>query len=347
MMRGNGSGAAGVAERDGLRHGGVPEFQRARLIAATIAACDERGAAKLTPARTKLTAAEIIARAGVSRRTFYELFENTDACVAAALDEAAAGASARVSESYDPAARWRVRLRAGLVALLAYLDEQPRHARLLLVEYAVAGPRALECRERLLAPAIAAVDEGRGDAAAGRRQPSPLTAEMLAGGVVAILRARVAQRTPGPLLALANELMSMVVLPYAGEAAARAELTADVLEPQPRRAPAGDPLCGVEMRLTYRTVRVLMAIASKPGLSNREAGRLAGIDDQGQTSKLMQRLHRLGLVENSVAGPSKGTPNAWRLTPRGRELHDGLAERSTQGPLNDALAERSTQGGAE
>jgi len=35
-------------------------------------------------------------------------------------------------------------------------------------------------------------------------------------------------------------------------------------------AAAGDPLRDVGMRLTYRTVRVLTAVAANPGASNRE-----------------------------------------------------------------------------
>ena len=55
------------------------------------------------------------------------------------------------------------------------------------------------------------------------------------------------------------------------------------------------------MRLTYRTVRVLLAIAQHPGASNRQIGEDAGVHDQGQISKLLTRLHKLGLVDN-IAG---------------------------------------------
>jgi DNA-binding MarR family transcriptional regulator len=77
---------------------------------------------------------------------------------------------------------------------------------------------------------------------------------------------------------------------------------------------------GLDMRLTYRTVRVLVTIASDPGASNREIADRAGVQDQGQISKLLARLEHLGLVQNSGAGPVRGEPNAWWLTPRGREV---------------------------
>jgi chromosome segregation and condensation protein ScpB len=74
------------------------------------------------------------------------------------------------------------------------------------------------------------------------------------------------------------------------------------------------------MRVTYRTMRVLTVIATQPGLCNSEVGERAGVKDQGQISKLLARLARLGLVENTRRGQAKGLPNAWRLTPRGEQL---------------------------
>jgi DNA-binding MarR family transcriptional regulator len=74
------------------------------------------------------------------------------------------------------------------------------------------------------------------------------------------------------------------------------------------------------MRLTYRTVRVLMVVAEAPGASNREIAEGSGIADQGQISKLLNRLARLELVENTGDGQEKGAANAWHLTPRGEAV---------------------------
>jgi DNA-binding MarR family transcriptional regulator len=74
------------------------------------------------------------------------------------------------------------------------------------------------------------------------------------------------------------------------------------------------------MRLTYRTVRVLLAIASHPTASNRQVASAAGITDQGQISKLLSRLHTLGLIENAGGDHAQGEPNAWTLSPRGHHL---------------------------
>lgn len=78
------------------------------------------------------------------------------------------------------------------------------------------------------------------------------------------------------------------------------------------------------MRLTYRTVRVLMAIAEHPGASNRLIAEIAEITDQGQISKLLGRLQRAGMLTNSGLGPGTGAPNAWTLTPSGRQVADSI-----------------------
>ena len=79
------------------------------------------------------------------------------------------------------------------------------------------------------------------------------------------------------------------------------------------------------MRLTYRTARVLADVAGNPGASNREIASRAGILDQGQVSKLLARLERLGLLVNDSSGHAKGEPNAWSLTPAGAALARSIA----------------------
>jgi hypothetical protein len=132
--------------------------------------------------------------------------------------------------------------------------------------------------------------------------------------------------TTRPLLDLLGPLMGMIVLPYMGQAAAAKELERPA--PKPRRGVVArgtrDPLEGLDMRLTYRTVRVLMAIAGHTGASNRQVATASGIADQGQISKLLARLDGLGLIHNTGEGHPKGSPNAWRLTARGEEVERAI-----------------------
>jgi hypothetical protein len=88
------------------------------------------------------------------------------------------------------------------------------------------------------------------------------------------------------------------------------------------------PAQAAPVRLTYRTLRELAVIAAQSGLSNGDVGKQAGISDQGQISKLLARLARLGPTVNTGEGQVVGGPNAWRLTSRGRALERAIGRES-------------------
>jgi AcrR family transcriptional regulator len=306
------------AATGGVGSGRVIEIQRVRILAAMVEESAQRGSASVT-------VAHIVARAGVSRRTFYELFADREQCFLAAFDDALEQATRHVKDTYDPSAGWVERVRSALIAILSFLDLQLGAGRLLVVGSLGAGAGALERRKRVLAQITAILDQGRTHAKTGI-QPPPLTGEGIVGGVLSIIHARLLDPTGQPLLTLTAPLMSTIVLPYIGPTAAQRELE----RPAPKQAPlpppaAADPLRELGMRLTYRTVRVLSAVATTPGGSNRLVADAAGIGDQGQISKLLTRLHRLGLIENGEAGQARGAPNAWQLTARGVEIERAIS----------------------
>jgi AcrR family transcriptional regulator len=335
----------------------VSEVQRARIMGAMVRVVAERGVGATTVSR-------VVKHASVSRRTFYELFSGCEDCFLAVFDEAVERASRIASDAAadtavavaSPRGMWREQVRAGLGALLGFFEEEPALGRLLVVDALGAGPRVLESRAGVLETLAGIVDRGRDEGKRGRGKtasssssfssPSsaspPLTAEGTVGAVLAVIHARMTQpEDPRPLTALLNSLMGMIVLPYLGRAAAAKELARPVPE-RPRggasaapRVARGarngsrggappDPLEGLDMRLTYRTLMVLSVIAAEPGASNRRVGEGAGIQDQGQISKLLGRLGKLGLIENSGAGQPKGESNSWTLTGRGQEVQRAL-----------------------
>jgi AcrR family transcriptional regulator len=283
------------------------------MVTAMIDVVAERG-------RARSTVAHVVARSGVSRRTFYEVFEDFEDCFVAALDESIDRAREYVLLDYDPEQRWRVRVRMGLLGLLEFLTEEPAMGRLCMVETLGAGPRIHARRMGVVDQLTAIVDEGRSEPRASKMLP-PLTAEGVVGGVLSVLHERLIGKRARSLLELSGPLMGMIVLPYLGPGAAQKEYSRPAPSPR-KRAPAGrrDPLRDLEMRLTYRTVRVLLAIATHPGSSNREVGNRAGVEDQGQISKLLSRLERLGLIENGGIGQMRGAANAWELTERGEDI---------------------------
>ncbi len=275
------------------------------------------------------TVARVVARAGVSRRTFYEVFDDCEDCFLSTLEEGVARASECVLPAYQTAGEWRERIRASLIALLRFFDEEPFLGRVLVVESLGAGRNSLELRSRVLARLVMAVDARRSEARVGAEATS-LVAEATVGAVFSVIHGRLLERSSKPLLELVNPLMSMIVLPYAGPAAARRELKRPVVKAVTRDTTRPrNPLKGLEMRLTYRTVRVLGAVASHPASSNRVIAEASGIGDQGQISKLLARLERLGLIENRGVVPARGEPNEWKLTQRGGEVHSAVATQSS------------------
>jgi AcrR family transcriptional regulator len=311
------------------RNGGVGDFQRARMIAALVAVAAERGSAQLT-------VAHIVARSGVSRRTFYEHFEDRETCFLAAFEEAVRRGAKRVLPAFAAGGDRRARVRGGQAALLEFLDDEPGLGRLCVVEALGAGTAALECRERVVEVLIDVADEGRA-LARGSASPTRLTAEGVVGAVLAVLHARLADRASSSaghrrdgsqLSSLLGPLMGIVVLPYLGPAAAARESSRTAPERRRVERPQEDPLRELEMRLTYRTVRVLLAIADEAGASNRRVADAAGVADQGQISKLLTRLEHLGLIANRSGGHSRGEPNAWSLTPRGQEIEYAIRQQA-------------------
>ncbi len=287
------------------------------------------------------TVARVVARSGVSRRTFYDLFEDREDCFLAAFEDALGSVSERALVAYGGPGRsgsgtphrggqasWQARVRAALLAILAFMEEEPNLGRVLVVESLTAGPRAVARRAEVIEVLVEAVREGE-DASRSGQGSSLLSAEGVVGAVLSVVHARLLRGETDSLTRLVNPLMGMIVLPYLGPAAAKRESERPTPERPPRpKPPRGDPLRDLDMRLTYRTVRVLVAIASTPGASNRQVAEAAGIADQGQISKLLLRLQNLGLIRNNGEGPQRGEPNAWRLTPKGQEVEHTIREQT-------------------
>lgn len=303
-----------------LPRGRVTEIQRSRILAAALQTVEERGYAGMTVAR-------VIGRAQVSRKTFYDLFHDREDCFLVTFEQTVAQMRTLLIDAAAPEPGWRDEMRAGLARLLRFMDDEPGLARLCVVEALGAGGRVGQSRARVMGELATAVDRGR--SARGARQPHSVTAEGVVGAVFAVLHTRLLANEDQPLLNLLGPLMSMIVLPFLGARAASVELTRATQRLREELGASADasmlitgrdPLKGLKMRLTHRTVRVLTAINAHPGASNREISTFAYILDQGQMSKLLTRLQRLGLIENEGKSRTRGVANAWHLTERGAEL---------------------------
>jgi AcrR family transcriptional regulator len=272
----------------------------------------------------RMTVAQVISRARVSRKTFYDVFADREDCFLCAFKQALGQASMLAREAYDRESSWCDGIRSALARLLGLMEDQPNLARLCVVEALGAGERVLEYRARALDRFARVIDQGRFvSEAAG--EPPDVTAEGIVGAVFAVLHARVLDGGTESLTDLQGPLMSMIVLPYLGTGAASREMSRPLVDRRrdghaPGSMTRTDPLGGLKMRLTYRTVRVLMVISERPGASNREIAEGSGIADQGQISKLLSRLAKLELIENAGDGHERGASNAWHLTSRGQQV---------------------------
>jgi DNA-binding HxlR family transcriptional regulator len=149
-------------------------------------------------------------------------------------------------------------------------------------------------------------------------------AELIAGGVFSLIRVRMLERRKRPLIELAPSLLAFILAPYLGQAAARVELAggSGAGELSPRAAELPLPL---PIPVTHRTTLVLRAISCTPLSSNREIARAAGLTDEGQTSHLLRRLERRGLIEHVTPHSGSRRKKAWLLTPCGRRVIELLS----------------------
>ena len=201
----------------------IPEFQRTRLLDATFALVAEQGYRKMTVRR-------VSGWAGVSNKTFYDIFSDREDCFLAAFDQAVEQIAEVVLPAWEGEREWAARVRAALGALLGFLDVEPARCRLVFVEALGAGPRVLARRAQVLEALAGAIDEGREGVKAGRELP-PLTAEGIVGAAFGVIYARLLQGEPEPpaaLTELLNALMATIVLPYRGHTAAARELARPV-----------------------------------------------------------------------------------------------------------------------
>jgi AcrR family transcriptional regulator len=161
----------------------VAADQRERLYEATIQSVNERGF-------VATTISDLVARAGVSRRSFYEHFENKEECLLATYDALIERLTARIATAYDPKDEWIDQIEAFVRALFEASSDRPDAARLVSVEMGAAGPVGIERwardAERLSAFIMAVFDHAPGEGSV----PAPV-ARAIVGALRTILYSRV------------------------------------------------------------------------------------------------------------------------------------------------------------
>jgi AcrR family transcriptional regulator len=200
--------------RHGLAPEEVAESQRSRIVSAMTDAVGRDG---YQAARV----ADVISHAGVSRKTFYEHFEDKEHCFIAAYQQSLARLLSVTLEAFDSQDEWVDQLRAGLTSLLNALAQDPLVARVCFVEVLAAGPQAVQVRNEAMRGFAYIYDTGRlesdGDLPG-------FTGISMVGGLSEILYREITAGATTELPQLVPELMYMSVLPFVGADAAAREL---------------------------------------------------------------------------------------------------------------------------
>ncbi len=183
-----------------LPRGEVAAHQRQRLFEAMIQAVDERGF-------VATTISDLVESAGVSRRTFYEHFENKEQCLLLTYDMLVETLTAHLATVDASAGQGLARLEAILKEIFDAAVRRPDAARLVCVELAAAGPSGVQRwaqGSRQLARFIGEVfaqDDGPGGV------PEPV-AQAMVGALRKILYSRVRRKRSGR--ALRSELNKLL-----------------------------------------------------------------------------------------------------------------------------------------
>lgn len=170
------------------------------------------------------TVEDVISRAGVSKRTFYENFDNKQDCLLAACDVVTEGWMREGTVAYQAAlgndgVEVRARLRAAMQAVFEQVERDPIGARAIFVEALNCGSAGVERLERGL--------RGLEDQLSAAFQlpsehvpiPPPMI-KVIVGGVLELITHRLRQDRTGELPGLIEDVTSWILCYSSAEAEA-------------------------------------------------------------------------------------------------------------------------------
>lgn len=214
---------------------------------------------------------------GLSRATFYRLFESCEACLLEAFERCAQTIFAAVAKAARESKEGcGERLEAGLGELLELLAAEPEVARFVLVEIRVGGPACREAQLRWLERfAGLLVDAGQG----GGAPRGEGLARMVAGAMATLLSLRLIESGARSLPEMLEELACVGMLPGYG-AAVQASKSFEAATPAPevgapkarQKRKAIRPFEGQAQR-----EQLLGAMTKLAGASGYEATRVADV----------------------------------------------------------------------
>jgi len=192
----------------------VARNQRERILAAVAQATVDNGYGGMS-------VQDVVRQAGVSRRTFYELYSNKDDAFMAAYHEGATRLLTSVRAAYRTETSFEGMLSAMLSEFLNILAASPTFAHMCIVDVMAAGPEAIAKRTWVMTEFAKLIDENA-RRLVGRDVPPPVVAEILVGGIYEAIYRRIARGELDQLPALLPDVVQSALLPYIGNEAATA-----------------------------------------------------------------------------------------------------------------------------
>jgi AcrR family transcriptional regulator len=192
----------------------VTESQRNRIHQAMIEVVSERG-------YPETRVVDVIGVAGVSRKTFYELFDSKEDCFLATYDVLLGNLLGETADAFESRpAPWPQRVAAGLQSLLQHLAEHPDEARFAIVEVLAAGPKALARRDAALRQFTGFIEAGRSETSV---ELPGITSLSIAGGINELLYSEILHGAVARLPSRLPDLIFWITLPFLGPEGATAE----------------------------------------------------------------------------------------------------------------------------
>lgn len=207
--------------RHGLPRDEVVESQRTRTLDAMLRVVSEKGYAD-----TRI--ADVIAEAGVSRKTYYELFDDKEDCFLAAYERAADQFLEAATAGFELGGKgtpWMDRIRSAFSAFLEAMVADPPAARVWTVEVLAAGPKSLERRDVAIRKLTKFIDAGREET---KTEIPEIASLAIIGGINELLYTDVLREGTRRLPERLPEMIFWIAQPFFGEERAAVERDATV-----------------------------------------------------------------------------------------------------------------------
>jgi AcrR family transcriptional regulator len=193
----------------------VATSQRQRILEAMVEVVAELG-------YPETRVVDVIKRARVSRKTFYEFFDDREDCFLAAYDVALGELYRGTEVAYESASGqpWAERVRVALERFLGMIAESPELAKFCMIDVLAAGPRALARRDAAIRQFTGIIDAGRAET---ERDLPAITALSIAGGINELIYSELLKGAGAQLPQRLPEIVYWITQPFLGTDAAEAE----------------------------------------------------------------------------------------------------------------------------